>query len=359
MRMKGTLGRRIPPLVSFVGILAGTVLTGSAAQAAPASGVSPAASTDANTVSPQAAATIAHQLGEHASGGSYLDHETENMVVTVTDSTDANQVRATGAVPEVVPRSSAELEHVTDELGRSARIPGTAWAIDPSTNQVLVTVDETVSSAELGRIRSVTERYGGAVRIERSAGTFSTNISGGDAIYGGGGSRCSLGFNVVSGDSYSFLTAGHCGNAVPTWYADPAESELIGSTSDSSFPGDDYAIVPYEGSVTPEGTVGSVDITDAGDAYVGEAVQRRGSTTGVHSGTVEALDATVTYPEGTVYGMIQTNVCAEPGDSGGPLYDGGTALGLTSGGSGDCTSGGTTFFQPVTEALSVYGVSVY
>lgn len=52
-------------------------------------------------------------------------------------------------------------------------------------------------------------------------------------------------------------------------------------------------------------------------------------------------------------------MCAEPGDSGGPLYDGTKALGLTSGGSGDCSSGGTTFFQPVTEAASVYGVTVY
>ena len=38
---------------------------------------------------------------------------------------------------------------------------------------------------------------------------------------------------------------------------------------------------------------------------------------------------------------------------------GGVALGLTSGGSGDCSSGGTTFFQPVAEALSAYGVSVF
>ena len=57
--------------------------------------------------------------------------------------------------------------------------------------------------------------------------------------------------------------------------------------------------------------------------------------------------------------MIRTTVCAEPGDSGGSLYGGTTALGLTSGGSGNCTTGGTTFFQPVTEPLSVYGVSVY
>lgn len=33
--------------------------------------------------------------------------------------------------------------------------------------------------------------------------------------------------------------------------------------------------------------------------------------------------------------------------------------GITSGGSGDCRSGGTTFYQPVTEAASAYGVTVY
>ena len=52
-------------------------------------------------------------------------------------------------------------------------------------------------------------------------------------------------------------------------------------------------------------------------------------------------------------------MCAEPGDSGGSLFAGTTKLGLTSGGSGNCQTGGTTYFQPVREALSVYGVSVY
>ena len=92
---------------------------------------------------------------------------------------------------------------------------------------------------------------------------------------------------------------------------------------------------------------------------VGQTVRRSGSTTGVRSGPVTGLNATVNYPQGTVTGLIRTNVCAEPGDSGGSLFAGTTALGLTSGGSGNCTTGGTTFFQPVTEPLSVYGVSVY
>jgi hypothetical protein len=74
---------------------------------------------------------------------------------------------------------------------------------------------------------------------------------------------------------------------------------------------------------------------------------------------VQATNATVNYAEGTVTGLIKTNVCAEGGDSGGSLFDGTKAIGLTSGGSGNCTSGGTTYFQPVVEALNAYGVSVY
>lgn len=52
-------------------------------------------------------------------------------------------------------------------------------------------------------------------------------------------------------------------------------------------------------------------------------------------------------------------MCAQGGDSGGSLFANNTALGLTSGGSGNCTSGGITYFQPVSEALAVYGVAIY
>ena len=34
------------------------------------------------------------------------------------------------------------------------------------------------------------------------------------------------------------------------------------------------------------------------------------------------------------------------------------AQGVTSGGSGNCTVGGTTYFQPVNEILSAYGLSL-
>jgi len=51
-------------------------------------------------------------------------------------------------------------------------------------------------------------------------------------------------------------------------------------------------------------------------------------------------------------------VCAEGGDSGGSLYSGSIALGMTSGGSGDCSSGGVTYFQPLDEVFNTYSISL-
>lgn len=333
--------------------LAGTLVTGSLfgapAQAAPAS-----------PASPDAAAALATQLGDRAAG-TYAD-ASGKMIVAVTDAAAARQVRAAGATAKIVTRGADKLRAATAELERSAKIPGTAWWTDPATNQVVVSVDSTVTGAKLERVRAAAARTGGTVRIEAEPGVLTTRISGGQAIYTGG-YRCSLGFNVRSGSTYYFLTAGHCTNLGSTWYSNSARTSVLGTRTGTSFPGNDYGIVRYSIAAQPGNVYlynGSYqDITSAGNAYVGQSVRRSGSTTGLRSGSVQATGATVNYAEGSVYGLIRTNVCAEGGDSGGSLFAGSTALGLTSGGSGNCTYGGTTYFQPVTEPLSVYGVSVY
>jgi streptogrisin B len=233
-------------------------------------------------------------------------------------------------------------------------VRGVAWYVDPTSDKVVVTVDTTVSKSEVASIRKSAGPDASALSIRHATGVFRPLVSAGDAIYGGQ-YRCSLGFNVVSGSTYYFLTAGHCGKVAKSWYTDAQHRTLIGPTIGYSFPGNDYALVQYTNTALshPGGYT-------AANAFVGEKVTRDGSTSGVHSGTVQALNVTVRYQGGgKVSGLIQTNVCAEPGDSGGPLYDGTKGIGLTSGGSGDCTTGGTTFFQPVTEALSAYGVSLY
>lgn len=52
--------------------------------------------------------------------------------------------------------------------------------------------------------------------------------------------------------------------------------------------------------------------------------------------------------------MAGTSVCAQGGDSGGSFITGDQAQGVTSGGYGNCTSGGRTWFQPINEILSAY-----
>ncbi|MFH8466881.1 S1 family peptidase [Streptomyces sp. NPDC017991] len=242
-----------------------------------------------------------------------------------------------------------------------ADVPGTAWATDAKTGKVVVTVDSTVSKAEIAKIKQAAGANAGALQIKSTPGKINKLIKGGDAIYATSW-RCSLGFNVRSGSTNYFVTAGHCTDGAGTWYSNSGRTTVLGPTAGSSFPTNDYGLVRYSNTtIAKEGTAGSTDITSAATPSVGTNVIRTGSTTGTRTGRVTALNATVNYGGGdVVYGMIQTTVCAEPGDSGGPLYgSNGVAYGLTSGGSGNCTSGGTTFFQPVTEALSAYGVSVF
>jgi streptogrisin B len=262
------------------------------------------------------------------------------------------------AVPPAAAASSPqfdvhELAAVSAAVDRSG-VGGIAWYVDTASDRVVVTADRSVSAAELATIKRSAGAGAGAIQIKHATGVFAPLVSPGDAIYGGG-YRCSLGFNVVQGSTYYFLTAGHCGKVAKTWYTNASHTTLIGPTIDWSFPGNDYALVRYTNlSLSHPGGF------TAANAFVGESVTRDGSTTGVHTGKVTALNVTVRYVGGgTVRGMIQTNVCAEPGDSGGPLYDRTRALGLTSGGSGNCRTGGTTFYQPVTEAASVYGVTVF
>ena len=359
------LGRRgaLAALAS-AGLAAAALLTAPGAQAGGTSSVNPTASHSSDAARTQAnvATRVERQLGRDAVG-TYYDARTGTMVVNVTDRGDFAAVRAAGATPRLVSFSARQLSRVTSALESRASIPGTAWSIDPRGNEVDVTADPTVSRAEMARLRAVTSRFAARTDVERTSDRLQPTINGGQAIYGGG-SRCSLGFNVRSGSTYYFLTAGHCTNIATYWYANSSQTTYLGPRRGSSFPGNDYGIVRYDSSVSHPGSVylyngSSQDITAAANAYVGEYVRRSGSTTGLRGGYVQALNATVNYSEGSVYGLIKTNVCAEGGDSGGSLFDGTYAIGLTSGGSGNCTTGGTTYFQPVTEALSAYGVSVY
>lgn len=178
-------------------------------------------------------------------------------------------------------------------------------------------------------------------------------VRGGDPFLGAAGTRCVVGFTVVGG----FLTSGRCGRAGDA--ARALSGEVMGVFQASSFPGNDYAWVRLNAGWIPIGEVRTsptttVPVRGAISAPVGAAVCRAGPVSGWRCGFVVAKNQTVSYPQGVVTGLTRTNVCSAAGDTGGPFLAANQAQGITSGGSGTCTTGGTTFFQPVAEALAAY-----
>nr|BFE69124.1 hypothetical protein GCM10020092_024250 [Actinoplanes digitatis] len=183
------------------------------------------------------------------------------------------------------------------------------------------------------------------------------DIRGGDQYVINGNTLCSVGFAVAGG----FVSAGHCGgvNSPTLGYNNVSQGTFAGS----SFPGNDYSWIRTNANWTPQPWVnnyagGNVIVAGSQDAAVGSSVCRSGRTTGWRCGTILGRNETIVYSQGAVSGLSRSNACAEPGDSGGSWISGNQAQGVTSGGTGNCSSGGTMWFQPVNEILGVYGLSL-
>lgn len=273
------------------------------------------------------------------------------------------------ATAQVTDRGAAELSAAQTKLDRSAASrPGsvTGWYVDAASGSLVVEV----YGSDKGVAKWASGLGAGAVRVDHvtAAPEPMWSLIGGQAIRTSSGSRCSLGFNARNSSGARYvITAGHCTNLGGTW---SGSGGTIGSVAGTSFPTNDYGIIRVSSSsavstpLVDRYSAGSdVTVTGAATATVGMAVCRSGSTTGWRCGSVTATNQTVCYSQGCVYQMIRTNVCAEPGDSGGSLVTNTStrvrAVGLTSGGSGNCSSGGTTYYQPVPEVLSRYGLTLY
>ncbi|MEQ4303118.1 S1 family peptidase [Plantactinospora sp. B6F1] len=289
-------------------------------------------------------------------GGTWLAADGNRLMVAVTDQAAAARVRAAGAEPKLVTRNSRQLDTVKAGLDRIAddATPDIAgWYVDVSNNRVVVRAQPGTEAAVRRFVRA-SGAPAGVVEVVASAEAPVPliDVRGGDPYVIDDRARCSIGFSVVGG----FVTAGHCG--APGATTSSPDGVAQGVVSASSFPGDDWGVVETNDDWVPQPVVndfdgGTIPVAGGQEAPVGSSICRFGATTGARCGTVEALNATVVYPEGTVTGLTRTNVCAEPGDSGGSWISGDQAQGVTSGGSGDCTVGGTTFFQPLTEILQV------
>lgn len=301
-------------------------------------------------------------LGRDFAGAWVHGATSARLTVATTDASDVRAIEARGARAEVVPFSVGQLDGAKQKLDRAARKAATrdapVWYVDVRSNAVVVRAVHAPAAKSLVAAAGIDSSL---VRVEKAKERPRPlyDLVGGDAYYMGG--RCSIGFPITKGTQQGFATAGHCGRAgtATTGYNQVAQ----GTFQASIFPGRDMAWVATNSqwTATPyvKGQGGQrVGVGGSTQSPVGASICRSGSTTGWHCGTIQQHNTSVTYPEGTISGVTRTTVCAEPGDSGGSYISGSQAQGVTSGGSGDCRSGGTTFHQPINPLLQQFGLTL-
>jgi streptogrisin C len=309
----------------------------------------------------EAAAPVVEKAARAATGdsfaGAWIPADAGKLTVAITNGAKADAVRRAGGQPVVVTRSEKALNGIRAKLDATkASTDVHGWYVDVATNSVVV------AAAAEGAARAFVAAAGvSIVDVRVVTGTDAPkplyDIRGGDQYVINGNTLCSVGFAVAGG----FVTAGHCGGVGSPTLGFNNVSQ--GTFRGSSFPGNDYGWVQTNGNWTPQPWVnnysgGNVTVAGSQDAAIGASVCRSGRTTGWRCGTIQAREQTVNYAQGAVYGLTRSNACAEGGDSGGAWISGNQAQGVTSGGSGNCSTGGTTFFQPVNEILGVYGLSL-
>ena len=186
---------------------------------------------------------------------------------------------------------------------------------------------------------------------------------GGIQLTGQTGAIGSLGFAAkTSSGTKGYVTAQHLGTSVGYQMYQPVNTNSVyatGTVSTISGTHADACFVPYS-FVSPYVYIGSGTTSlpiigyyagQPGSSWVGMAVSKSGRTTGVTTGKVVGVkDLDGSEGLGKYYGLIETNVHVEGGDSGGPLYttlsSGVGVMGITK-----ATWGSNSLFS------SVYGIN--
>jgi streptogrisin C len=310
------------------------------------------------------AGRLRNALGNRFAGAWLRGTTSQELVVATTSATDVPAIKAQGAQAAVVKKTLRDLGAAKKKLDAAAARVSTRdtplWYVDIPANRVAVEARSKAAAAAFVKAAGLDAKSVG-VKVTANRPRLLADLTGGDAYYINGSARCSIGFSVTKGEQQGFASAGHCGKkGAKTTGFNQAEQ---GTFQASTFPGKDMSWVAVNDQWTTTANVKvegeqKVQITGSVQALVGAAVCRSGSTTGWHCGKVEQHDTSVSYAEGKVDGLTRTTVCAEPGDSGGPFVAGVQAQGVTSGGTGDCKSGGTTLYQPINPLLSDFGLTL-
>jgi hypothetical protein len=323
------------------------------------------------TGSPLVAETLESELGSDSGVvGSYYD-ESGKLVVAVSDLSTAELVRQIGAIPRLVKYTLQQLNAVENQLNELSATSSAgkvrSWYVDPISGTVIVSVPKDAHDSITDRFLSRAEANGDRVTVRRVAGTVRPtaddfSLRGGVQVNKNTGYVCSLGFNArTRKGNRIFLTAGHCTAGKPSF---SRNGYVLGNTSTSSFPGNDFGSVGVIEGWDQQGYVegwgaGNVAVKGIADPTVGSTLCKSGKTTGWTCGRIVARNVTVNYGNNRVVrGLFQHTACVEAGDSGGANMTGNDAQGITSGAAlidGQCLekTGQTneSYAQPIAEVL--------
>lgn len=181
----------------------------------------------------------------------------------------------------------------------------------------------------------------------------------GGPLYGGmlmtsdSGGSCQTGFNVQQDGAYLVLTSGQCVAAGSQWSID---GHQLGTAVTG---GDGYGLVTVDDPDywQPQGAVLAggqpAQVTGATQPTVGMSVCVATGDTGTSCGSITAVDVTVSFPDGVIYGLAEANLCADPDSPGAPVVSGAAAIGVVIGGT--C---GTSYLQPIVPVMSDHGLSL-
>ncbi|MGC5343046.1 S1 family peptidase [Streptomyces sp. DT24] len=326
-------------------------------------------------------------LGKHGikTNGAFFDQK-GTLTVNATDAGTAAKIKAEGLNSQVPTHGQAALDRIKARLDAAAlkQAPTgvSAWSVDLASDTVTVEVNDAGTPAARAFIKEA-KANGSAVRVVNGKQTLSPMgviYPGSQMTFNkdGGSYLCSVGYGAhdASGKQY-LVTAGHCVENLPVLSYNGARFAKATSTrfavgSRSVDMG--VATIDSGNSIATAvgtwGNGGNVAVKGSKRASSGAALCKSGQTTGWTCGKVNSYNVSVTYtdahggPDTVVTGLGSSSVCTEGGDSGGAYISGNQGQGMTSGGptNQQCTGGvnsrGSSYFQPLDDALSYYRLTL-
>lgn len=308
------------------------------------------------------------------------------LVVNVHSAKAAQVAREHGLAPRSVARGEKALAKLQTKVQALADKSGSrqvqSIGADLPTDRLQVVLQPGKQSAKtVALVKQLRAVPGVDVSTNDTTLTMTADVIGGQIMDLVPGTNCSLGFpGTRNGGDNVLLSAGHCveGNPMIQNSSGVRLGAGVASRFRTGSPSVDMGLMDIDSNNVGRGYIDNRNgqttrVTGSSKAPVGSTICKAGNTTGWTCGTITQYNLTVNYggSGGSVTqtsGLARSTVCTEGGDSGGAYISGTTAQGMTSGGPSDghdCgwnqgsnATGSYSFYQPVLDAASYYGVTL-